>query len=174
MSSTMESRWRAQDNRVLLRNFFDACQTVLHEGRDSDSSCVESGSVDGREDAAAPAREEGDAERLPARAPPTVTVTLVRGQGGTAADSNHAGDESWARPASDSWQVAEHAGAAGLVLVSATPFDAVRWKRRGYTSRGHRKAIKGAPVESALEHRFVRQCDALPNAAPYFGNKPVW
>lgn len=177
----MESRWRTQDNRELLRSFFDACQTELHEGSCSDSNGSSSGGGGdngekggGGEGAAAPAREEGGARLLPPRARPTVTVTLVRGQGGTAADSNHANDASWTRPAGDSWQVVEQAGAAGLALVSATPFDAVRWKRRGYVSRGHRKAIKGAPVVSAVEHRFVRHSDVLPNTAPYFGKKPVW
>ena len=71
----------------------------------------------------------------------------------------------------------EQAAAAGLRLVSATPFDHVRWKRRGYVSRGHRRRTGGAEVRGAIEHRFMTEKDAaltLGDAEPYIGKRAVW
>jgi len=185
-----KTRWRTQDNQELLRSFFEACASVLHEGSDesidwdddSSSTMASSSDIGGRDDkngdgtsderAGSNSESEEGTLHQP-RKPTTVTVTLVRGQGGTIADSKHVKDN-LKRPSSDSWRIHEQAVAAGFVLVSATPFDSIRWKRRGYISRGHRKSIKGASASSAIEHRFMRQCDVEPNLKPYFGKRVVW
>ena len=178
----------------MLRSFFEACATVLqndsneHDGSlDDDFSCPNAssndissnhgelgdGSSNERGGSASDGEKNASQLRQP-RKPSTVTVTLVRGQGGTDADRKHIKDEALKRPPSDSWRINEQAVAAGFALVSATPFDSIRWKRRGYVSRGHRRSIKGASASSAIEHRFVKQSDVDPNVKPYFGKRVVW
>lgn len=167
----------------MLRSFFEECATILHEcsneNGDNSSSGISSsvGKIgDGAGDKIGGSNSESEESsplRQP-RKPPTVTVTLGRGQGGTIADSKHVKDGFSKRPSSDSWRINDQAVAAGFVLVSATPFDSIRWKRRGYVSRGHRRSIKGASASGAVEHRFMRQCDVEPNIQPYFGKRVVW
>jgi len=132
-------RWRTQDNQQLLRGFFCAVRSVLREG---------------------PGEGGGDAAE--------VLVTLVAGQGGTAADG------AALRVPADSWRITEQAAHSGFKLVSATPFDHRRWHRRGYMSRGHRRSSVGAATLAAVEHRFVAAGSSTEGATPYFGKKAIW
>lgn len=143
-----KSRWRTQDNRLLLRNFFESCRKVLNIDH-------------------IPQEEQPQEGQLRAQ----VIVTLSGGQGGTPADREHRREN----PA-DSWQIVDGAAAAQFSLVSGSPFDYWRWNRRGYNPRGHRRAIKGAPIKGAVEHRFVpEECmGEKPWRAPYFGKKAIW
>jgi len=140
-------RWRTQDNRKLLSEFFVASEAVL-----------------GRSDPHVGPGLGGKVDRAP-----QVVVTLARGQGGTKADRSHGLEN----PA-DSWEIEKQASSAGLVLISATPFDGPRWARRGYKSRGHRRSIKGAPTKGAIEHRFELLDPEYPSKEPYTGKKIIW
>ena len=81
-----------------------------------------------------------------------IRVTLARGQGGTAADGVHM------REWGNSWQLANEAHGAGLVLRCAFTFAAAEWHGRGYGSRGRRRRGAGEfRTSGATCHVLVKE-----------------
>ncbi|CAK4076697.1 unnamed protein product [Aphanomyces euteiches] len=83
-----------------------------------------------------------------------VWVTLCAGQGGTP-------EETIVRPVGDTWQVAQCAASAGLILmhVHAAPTDAL--SKLGYNSVGHRLQEKAFRTQESLTHVFCLEALGL-------------
>lgn len=81
-------------------------------------------------------------------------VTLVAGQGGTAADGEAQ------REYGNTWQAVTQAAEGGLVLCETASFDAASWESLGYRSRGHWRGLtqeRSFTVRDGVVHLFRRE-----------------